>query len=139
MFEACDEAQQIILGDAPERAHRDNLRLAFRERARLVDHERVDLFEPLQGLGVLDQNAGLSPAPDADHDRHGRCQPERAGTGDDQHRDGRHEAVGKTWLRPPGGPDGESRDRNRDGSGANGRIWPAMMSAELPEGWAWAS
>ena len=27
----------------------------------------------------------------------------------------------------------------REGSGANGRIWPAMMSAELPEGWAWAS
>jgi putative spermidine/putrescine transport system permease protein len=26
-----------------------------------------------------------------------------------------------------------------NGSGANGRIWPAMMSAELPEGWAWAS
>ena len=25
------------------------------------------------------------------------------------------------------------------GSGANGRIWPVMMSAELPEGWAWAS
>ena len=27
----------------------------------------------------------------------------------------------------------------REGSGANGRIWPAMMSAEVPEGWAWAS
>jgi hypothetical protein len=26
-----------------------------------------------------------------------------------------------------------------DGSGANGGIWSAMMSAELPEGWAWAS
>ena len=25
---------------------------------------------------------------------------------------------------------------DRDGSGANGRIWHAMMSAELPEGWA---
>jgi transposase len=25
------------------------------------------------------------------------------------------------------------------GSGANGGIWSAMMSAELPEGWAWAS
>jgi hypothetical protein len=25
------------------------------------------------------------------------------------------------------------------GFGANGRIWPAIMSAELPEGWAWAS
>jgi len=29
--------------------------------------------------------------------------------------------------------------RKREGSGANGRIWPAMMSAELPEGWAWVS
>jgi hypothetical protein len=27
-------------------------------------------------------------------------------------------------------------DRRQQGSGANGRIWPAMMSAELPEGWA---
>jgi CRP-like cAMP-binding protein len=26
--------------------------------------------------------------------------------------------------------------QSRLGSGANGRIWPAMMSAELPEGWA---
>jgi hypothetical protein len=28
---------------------------------------------------------------------------------------------------------------SKKGSGANGRIWRAMMSAELPEGWAWAS
>ena len=25
---------------------------------------------------------------------------------------------------------------SQPGSGANGRIWPAMMSAGLPEGWA---
>ena len=25
-------------------------------------------------------------------------------------------------------------NRSKNGSGANGRIWPAMMSAELPEG-----
>ena len=30
-------------------------------------------------------------------------------------------------------------EHRQHGSGANGRIWPAMMSAELPEGWAWAS
>ena len=31
----------------------------------------------------------------------------------------------------------EGRLKGRaEGSGANGRIWPAMMSAELPEGWA---
>jgi hypothetical protein len=33
-----------------------------------------------------------------------------------------------------GGPD--RRLPRVHGSGANGRIWPAMMSAELPEGWA---
>jgi hypothetical protein len=27
-------------------------------------------------------------------------------------------------------------DQTPEGSGANGTIWPAMMSAELPEGWA---
>jgi transposase len=36
-----------------------------------------------------------------------------------------------------------SRDRSGEhperGSGANGGIWSAMVSAELPEGWAWAS
>ena len=33
----------------------------------------------------------------------------------------------------------ESTKLSLKGSGANGRVWPAMMSAELPEGWAWAS
>ena len=28
------------------------------------------------------------------------------------------------------------KDGACEGSGANVRIWPAMMSAELPEGWA---
>jgi hypothetical protein len=29
-----------------------------------------------------------------------------------------------------------AQNASGEGSGANGRIWPAMMSAELPEGWA---
>jgi hypothetical protein len=41
----------------------------------------------LQRLGILDQHAGLRAPPDADHDRHRRRQAQRAGTGDDQHRD----------------------------------------------------
>src|SRR5271163_3821528 len=32
--------------------------------------------------------------------------------------------------------DGLMQTGQGEGSGANGRIWPAMMSAELPEGWA---
>ena len=63
-------------------------RLALGQRAGLVDDERVDLLHALERLGVLDQHAGLRAAPDADHDRHRRREAERAGTGDDQHRDG---------------------------------------------------
>ena len=60
--------------------------LALGERAGLVDHQGVDLLQPFQRLGVLDQHAGLRAAADADHDRHRRRQAQRAGAGDDQHR-----------------------------------------------------
>ena len=53
---------------------------ALGQRAGLVDDERVDLFQPLERLGVLDQHAGLGAAPDADHDRH-RAWRARARTG----------------------------------------------------------
>ena len=50
----------------------DDLRLAFGQRAGLVDDERVDPLHALQRLGVLDQDAAPRAAPDADHDRHRR-------------------------------------------------------------------
>ena len=55
-------------------------RLADGEGARLVDDERVDLLEPLEGLGALEEHAGLRSAARAHHDRHRRGEPERAGT-----------------------------------------------------------
>ena len=39
---------------------RHDLRLAFGQRAGLVDHQRVDLLHALERLGVLDQHAGLA-------------------------------------------------------------------------------
>ena len=42
---------------ARRRDDRDEPRLAFGERARLVDDERVDLLQDLERLGVLDQHA----------------------------------------------------------------------------------
>jgi hypothetical protein len=79
-------ATKIVLSDAAEGAQRYDFGPTLRQRARLVDHQGVDLLEPLQSFGVLDQNAGLSAPTDADHDRHRRGEPERAGTGDDRTR-----------------------------------------------------
>ena len=58
---------------------------ALRQRAGLVDHQRVDLLHALQRFGVLDEHAGLRAAADADHDRHRRREPERTRAGDDEH------------------------------------------------------
>jgi len=66
--------------------------LPFGQCAGLVDHQRVDLFHALQRLGILDQDAGLRAASDADHDRHRRRQSQRAGASDDQDADGRDQA-----------------------------------------------
>ncbi len=93
---------------------RDNLRLALGQRSRLVDHQRVDLFHALQRFGILDQHAGLRAAPDADHDRHRCGKAERAGTGDDQHADGRNQAERHPGFRPEPGPGAKSDDRNDD-------------------------
>ena len=78
-------------GDAPVSADRDVVaherRTALGERAGLVEHHRVDLGEPLERAAVLDHDAALEQAPRRHdlHHRHGEA--ERAGAGDDQHRD----------------------------------------------------
>ncbi len=105
-LDAGGNAEDVVFGKARRRHDRDHLGLALGQRARLVDHERVDLLHPLQRLGVLDQHAGLRAAADADHDRHRGRQAQRAGAGDDQHADGGDEAEGQPRLRSEPGPGG---------------------------------
>ena len=93
---------------------RDDLRLAFGQRAGLVDDQRVDLFHALERFGVLDQHAGLRAAADADHDRHRRGEAQRAGAGDDQHAHRGDQAVGEARLRPEHRPGGKGDERDRD-------------------------
>ena len=88
-------------------------RLALGQRAGLVDDQRVDLLQPLERLGVLDQHARLRAAPDADHDRHRRRQPQRAGTGDDQHRHRGDQRVGDARLGAERRPGDEGERRRR--------------------------
>ena len=91
----------------------DQPRLAFGERAGLVHDERVHLREDFERLGVLDEHAGGRAAAHADHDRHRRGQAERAGTGDDEDRDGVDERMGQARLRAEQRPD--DRRKGRDG------------------------
>ena len=100
--------------------------LAFGERAGLVDDQRVDLLHALQRLGVLDEHAGLSAPPDADHDRHRRREAERAGAGDDEHRHRRDQPVGEARLRPEQSP----RQRTR------ARATPMTAGTNQPETWS---
>src|ERR1035437_83043 len=77
------EAQHLRLVEAGQRDDRHYLRLAFRERAGLVDHQRVHFLHALERFRVLDQHAQLRAAADADHDRHRRGKAKRARAGDD--------------------------------------------------------
>ena len=113
-LDAGSEAQHLRLVEAGQRDDRHHLRLAFGERAGLVDHQRVDLLHAFERLGVLDQHAQLRAAADADHDRHRRGEAERAGAGDDQHAHGGDQPEGKARFRPERRPGGEGDKRDRD-------------------------
>src|SRR3546814_1097386 len=58
-FDCSDFAEKIRFINATARGHRDEVRLTHGESTRLVDHQRVDLFERLQSLGVANENAVL--------------------------------------------------------------------------------
>lgn len=97
-FHAGGEPQHLRAGDSLSGDHSDDLRLAFGQRARLVDDQRVDALHALERFGVLDEDAHVSAAPDANHDRHRSGQTQRAGTRDDEDADGGDEAERETWL-----------------------------------------
>ena len=86
-------------------------RLALGERAGLVEHDRPDRAEPLERLGVAEQDAGLGALARADHDRGRRGEPERAGAGDDQDGDGVEQREVEGGRRADDEPDDERQRR----------------------------
>ena len=108
------EPQQVGLGSAGQRDDRGDLGLALGQRAGLVDHDGVDLLQPLERFGVLDQDAQARAAADADHDRHRGGEAQGARAGDDQHRDGGDQAVGERGRRAPQPPGHERERGDRD-------------------------
>src|SRR3546814_1268130 len=96
------------------RGHRGEVRLTHGESTRLVDHQRVDLFERLQSLGVANENAVLGALAGPGHDRHRRCEAECAWTGNDENGDRVNKCIGKRGEWPPDCPDDEGNDRDHD-------------------------
>ena len=85
---------------AGHRDHVDERQLALGDRARLVEHDRVDPAGRLEHLRPLDQDAELRATAGADEQRRRRCEAECARARDDQHRDGRREGERRVGAAP---------------------------------------
>ena len=104
-LDARGKPQNLALFKACGRHDRDHLRLALGQRSRLVDHQGVDLLHALERFGIPDQHTGQRAATDADHDRHRRRKPKRAGTGNDENADGGDQAECHPGFRAVHSPD----------------------------------
>ena len=71
-------------------------RTAFGQRARLVEHDRIDPACGFEALGVSDEDAVPGSLADPHHDGGRRGQPQCAGAGDDEHRNECQKAVRQT-------------------------------------------
>ena len=83
------------------------------ERSGLIEHERVDHLQPFQCGGVADQHARPGATAHSDHHGHGGSEPERAGAGDDEHRDGRNQRMREARLGSEYHPRHEGHERRK--------------------------
>ena len=100
MFETRGQAQQRGRVNSWLGLDRHELGLALGERAGLVHDDRRHLLEHFERLGIPNQHAAFGAAAGTDHDRHRRRETERAGARDDQDRDGIHQGMRQSRLRP---------------------------------------
>jgi hypothetical protein len=68
-LDAGRKPQHVSLVSALGGDEGDKPRFSFGQRTGFVENEGIDLLQPLQRFGILDQNAGLGAAADAHHDR----------------------------------------------------------------------
>ncbi len=112
-LEAGDQTQQLAFvatyGDEV-----DERRLAQGQGPGLVDDQAVDVPQPLDRLGVPEQDAVERALTHGYGDRDRRRQAHRAGAGDDQHGDGVGKRIGEARIRPEIGPGGEGEHGDDD-------------------------
>jgi DNA-binding FrmR family transcriptional regulator len=89
-------------------------RLPLRDRAGLVQDDRLQLVGRLQRLGRADQHAVLGTLARPHHDRQRCGQPKGAGAGDDEHRHRGDERECERRARTEVEPNDEGADRDED-------------------------
>ena len=100
LVQARRQPRHFGLGKTRCRYRAVEARLAFRQRAGLVDDQRVDLAEVLDCRGVAEHHALRGRLARRDHDRHRRHQAQCARASDDEHCHGVDQAVDPARLRP---------------------------------------
>ena len=117
-----------------DRAGVEQTRLSARQRASLVEHDRIDLRQPLQRSAVLEQDAAFEQSPRRDDLHHRNRQSEGARAGDDKDRD----RDGDGAMRVPGraepaekGQQGDAVDHRRVESRRRIRDPPMRRAAGL--------
>ena len=106
-FRACGELKECLLGKCARRMNRHDPRHTLGERAGLVECQQGGGRQILQGRGRADKDAMPGRPGDADRERHRCGEPQSAGTGDHQHRDGAGEGVKKSGFRSQQHPEHE--------------------------------
>src|SRR5579864_2131506 len=112
-FQAGGQAQQFVLFEA-DRHNGSDTWLAFGERAGFVDHQRIDFFESFERFGVANEHARAGATAGADHDGHGRSQPQSARASDDENGHSVDESVRQARLGSEDSPDEEGEESDRD-------------------------
>ena len=87
-------------------------RLPLGDGPRLVEEHRADAAEPLQRLAPADQDPVLGRLAGPDEDRGGGREAQRAGAGDDEHRDERDGREDHRGRRPEVEPHDERGERH---------------------------
>ncbi len=117
LFDTRGESHDFGFAETFGRKNGDDARLPLGQSSRLVEHQGVDIFQPLERFGISDENARVRATPHAHHDRHGGRKAQRAGTGDDEHAHGGHKTESKPRF---GSIDRPCRESRRSVASTNG-------------------
>ena len=95
LLQARGQAQEHAFVEAVERRDVGEDGLAFGERACLVDDDGIDGCQPLQRLGIFDEDALARAASSRNHDRNGRGESQGARAGNDENGYCCHNGIGE--------------------------------------------